>query len=79
MPTDADRSVLSWEPLIAVHTHRSDKLVYSVQRSPPALNISAYDVRLVNCETLDCISYRDVPGTERRVKVSSWSVVLKGT
>ena len=80
LPPDADRSVLSWEPLIAVHTHRSDKLVYSVQRSPPGLNISHYDVRLVNCERLDCGSYRDVPGTERRgVRVRDWGVVVRGT
>ena len=55
--------------MIAVHTHRSDRLVYSVQRSPPALDVTEYDVRLVRCDTVDCSRYRAVEGTSRRLLV----------
>ncbi|KAF0293004.1 hypothetical protein FJT64_009071 [Amphibalanus amphitrite] len=57
----------SWEPMIVVHTHRSDRLVYSIQRSPPALNISEYDVRLVHCDRVDCTRYHTLEGTERHL------------
>ena len=67
--SDSNRSVHSWEPLIAAHRHRSDALVYSVQRSPAYLDITEYEVELVWCRDPRCRQHQAIQGTRRVVTV----------
>ncbi|XP_037073226.1 uncharacterized protein LOC119094257 [Pollicipes pollicipes] len=60
----SEPALASWEPLVLVHMHRWDRLVFSVQRAPPTLCVRRYSLQLVLCERADCQAHRPIVGTE---------------